>query len=135
MASLRRHESDAEQAGLTLHAACGDVLKSLRRCMRSHNLPGDPFALPTPGRRAEPCLPHLRAMEECGALFLESVEVTQRQCAEEVAAARAACAKHRPRSVVDSCETLQTAALSCLSSRLRLHMSSGAPPPFERRRE
>ena len=56
MTSLRRHESDAEQAGLTLHAACGDVLKSLRRCMRSHNLPGDPFALPTLGRRAEPCL-------------------------------------------------------------------------------
>ena len=53
MTSLRRHESDAEQAGLTLHAACGDVLKSLRRCMRSHNLPGDPFALPTLGRRAE----------------------------------------------------------------------------------
>lgn len=121
---LKRRESVALEQGLTLHAHCGGLVRELGQCLRDHHLHGDPFDEDFGLVPDHPCARAHAAWTQCGRDFLSSTEHTQQRCAAQVAEAREACMQKRA-----NCDVLETAALKCLGTRMKLGMSSGSLPP------
>lgn len=121
---LKRRESQALEQGLTLHAHCGGLVRELGQCLRDHKLQGDPFSEELGIANDHPCARAHAAWTKCGRDFLSSTEHTQLRCAAQVAEAREACMQKRA-----DCEVLESAALRCLGTKMKISMSSGKLPP------
>ena len=109
--------ADLVLRSLTLHAHCGEILRTLRACMRENTLPSDPILL-LKEKRDGPCQDLMAEYQRCGRDFIETVSTSYiLKCEQQVLAARR-CAEEHGADAVRECEKFELAAIQCLSKKV-----------------